>query len=40
LTLEGGNRGTKKDNLVLEKYIKITLGFTINDRWFIKQKYD
>jgi hypothetical protein len=40
LTLEGGNRGTTKDNLVLEKYIKITLGFTINDRWFIKQKYD
>lgn len=37
---EAGKRGTTENNLILERYLKFTFGFTINDRWFIKSKYD
>ena len=40
LALEGGRRGTTKNDLIEERYFKMTVGFTINDRWFIKSKYD
>ncbi len=39
-TFVAGNKGTTKNDLLLERYFKIMIGFTINDRWFIKQKYD
>ncbi len=39
-TFEAGKRGTTENNLILEKYLKFTFGFTINDRWFVKPKYD
>ncbi len=39
-TFEGGNRGTTGNNLVLERFLKFTIGFTINDKWFMKPKYD
>lgn len=38
--LELGRRGTTSYNLVKENYFLINVGFTINDRWFIKTKYD
>ena len=37
---EAGVRGTTENNLIREKYIRFTLGFTLNDRWFLKPKYD
>ncbi len=37
---ELGRRGTTANNLVEMNYIKFTLGFTLNDRWFIKDKFD
>lgn len=37
---EMGKRGTLKNNLVKENYLNIHLGFTLNDKWFIKPKYD
>ncbi|MFM6976643.1 MAG: outer membrane protein transport protein [Sphingobacteriaceae bacterium] len=37
---EVGKRGTLSDNLVRENYLNLHLGFTLNDRWFIKPKYD
>ncbi|MBK9523476.1 MAG: hypothetical protein IPQ03_15795 [Bacteroidetes bacterium] len=40
LSAEGGSRGTTDQNLIREKYVRITLGFTLNDRWFLKQKFD
>jgi len=40
LGLEMMQRGTKKDNLVLENYFSVFIALTINDRWFLKQKYD
>ena len=39
-TFEGGKRGTLESNLIQERYLKFTFGFTINDRWFVKPKYD
>ncbi len=37
---EVGKRGTIQNELVQEKYIRFSLSFTLNDRWFIKPKYD
>ena len=38
--LEVGQRGTLKNNLIRETFVTATFGFTLNDRWFIKPKYD
>ncbi len=35
-----GVRGTKKNDLIRESYFQFVLGATINDRWFIKRRYD
>ncbi len=37
---EFGQRGTTIYELIREKYAKVVIGFTLNDRWFIKRKYD
>ncbi|RYF10614.1 MAG: hypothetical protein EOO42_22370 [Flavobacteriales bacterium] len=37
---EIGTRGTLDNNLVKENFYTFNLGFTINDRWFQKYKYD
>ncbi len=37
---ELGNRGTTTNGLIKEQFFKTTIGFTINDRWFIKPKFD
>lgn len=38
--IELGQRGTVNNGLIKENYLKATIGFTINDRWFVKPKYD
>lgn len=40
LAAELGQRGTLENNLIRERYVNVTLGFTMNDRWFIKPKFD
>jgi len=40
LAAEIGNRGTLTNGLVRENYFKIRLGFTLNDRWFQRYKFD
>lgn len=35
-----GSRGTLDNNLVRERYVKLSLGITIGDTWFVKPKYD
>ena len=40
LAAELGRRGTTDNNLVKEKFVNLHLGFTINDRWFQKYKFD
>ena len=37
---ELGKRGSLSNGLVKENYLTIHLGFVINDKWFIKTKYD
>jgi len=40
LGVAGGRRGTLGENLVRETYFRLNLGITINDRWFMKPKFD
>lgn len=40
LGIEYGKRGTTNSGLVEENYTNISIGFSFNDRWFIKRKYD
>ncbi|MEO6883475.1 MAG: hypothetical protein ABI199_05575 [Bacteroidia bacterium] len=37
---EYGQLGTTNNNLLKENYYKLTLGFTFDDKWFIKPKFD
>jgi hypothetical protein len=38
--VEIGQRGTITNGLIKEQFVKTTIGFTINDRWFVKPKVD
>lgn len=35
-----GKRGNKSENILEESYYKVYFGITLNDQWFIKQKFD
>lgn len=37
---ELGQMGTLSHDLVRERYINFNLGFTLNDRWFVRRSYD
>jgi hypothetical protein len=39
LGLQFGKKGTTANNLVQENYIIVNLGFSLNDKWFVKSKY-
>jgi hypothetical protein len=38
--LEYGRRGTESNGLVSMNYFRVHLGISLNDRWFIKRRYD
>ncbi|RZK45514.1 MAG: hypothetical protein EOO94_04230 [Pedobacter sp.] len=40
LATEIGQRGTLSNNLVKENFINFHLGFTLNDKWFSRFKFD
>lgn len=40
LSAEYGVAGTLNNNLVQEKFTRLIIGLTFNDRWFQKNKYD
>lgn len=40
LGFEYGRAGEKTDGLILEKYFKISLNLSINERWFVKHKFE
>lgn len=40
MAFKWGRLGENSNGLIQETYYKIVLGATINDRWFIKRKYD
>lgn len=35
-----GRAGTTANGLIQETYVRFTFGFTFNDKWFIKRKYE
>lgn len=40
VSMEIGQRGTTDNGLVRETFFNTTFGFTLNDQWFIKRRYD
>lgn len=38
--VEFGQMGTTDNNLVKEKYVKVSVGLSIFERWFVQRKYD
>jgi hypothetical protein len=40
VTGEIGQRGTLQNGLIKENYVNIRLGFTLNDRWFQRFRFD
>ena len=40
LAFEYGQRGTTDNNLIQENYFRMTVGVTMNDRWFVKRKFE
>ena len=40
LGFEIGKRGTTNSNLIQENFINFQLSLSLNDRWFVKRKYD
>ena len=40
MNIEVGKRGTEANSLLKETFVRFGLGLTLNDRWFIKTKYD
>lgn len=40
ITLSAGKRGKMPDNILAEEYLRLGIGFSLNDRWFNKRKYD
>ena len=37
---EFGRRGTKLAGLVQETYHNLTIGLSLNDKWFVKRRFD
>lgn len=40
LSTEFGQMGSTSNNLVRERFINFNLGFTLNERWFQRRRYD
>jgi len=40
LGLELGRKGTETNGLVRENFVRFSLGISLNDKWFVKRKYD
>jgi Long-chain fatty acid transport protein len=40
VSFEAGSRGTESAGLVREGFTRFAIGLTLNDKWFIKRKYD
>lgn len=40
LGFELGKRGTTNSGLIKENYLNVSIGFSFNDKWFTKRKYD
>ena len=38
--VEFGKRGTTDNNLIEEKFVNLQIGLSLNDRWFVKRRYN
>jgi hypothetical protein len=38
--VEIGNRGSNSNGLIRETFVRFAVGISLNDRWFIKRRYD
>ncbi len=38
--VEVGRRGTETNGLLRENFVRFSLGISLNDKWFVKRKYD
>jgi hypothetical protein len=38
--IEFGKKGTVSSNLVQENYVNFSVGFSFNDKWFVKSKFN
>lgn len=39
VAFEVGQFGTHKDNLIMERYLKVNVGVAVHERWFVKRRY-
>ncbi len=40
LGIELGQRGTKDSGLIQERFFRVSIGLSLNDKWFTKRKFD
>ena len=40
LGIELGRRGTKDSGLIQENFLRLSIGLSLNDKWFTKRKFD
>ena len=40
LGFEVGSRGTKSNDLIKDNFFRVNLGISLNDKWFVKSKYN
>ena len=40
LGLVAGSRGTTEAGLIKENYLNLSIGFSLNDKWFVKRTID
>jgi hypothetical protein len=40
LGFEVGSRGTKQNDLVRDNFVRINFGISLNDKWFVKRKFN
>jgi hypothetical protein len=40
IAVELGTQGTTQNNLVKENYMRLTIGTSLQERWFLKRKFN
>jgi hypothetical protein len=40
MAIDGGKLGTTANGLMKQNYLRVTLGISLNDLWFVKRKYE
>jgi hypothetical protein len=40
VAVEAGSRGNSEPHIINENYIRFNLGFTFNDKWFLRRQIE